>query len=499
MDELLEFLRVRHKVLENSQFDRTFDRSDRPQPNKRAIETNRSTFACPTSKLACHIRKEPHYTYQCPKLTKVAVEQRYEVVKQSGLCGNCLRPNHTAKQCIVGTCKQCKAKQHTLLRRETNTNQQTDRANVVSLTTTTPFEVILSTAIVEVLDKNNKPRPCRVLLDSGSQSNFLTESFATKLGLKRDHMEIPVVAINQTISQIHHMVKSRIKSRINTFSTELAFLILPQITEILPSQAIPKQQLQLPANLPLTDPAFCRPSEIDGLLGVEIFYKLLCVGQIAIANNQLTLQKTKLDRFWEIEEGPHKKLLSGEESACEQHYQQHTTRDPSSGQYTVRLPFKENPTSLDDSHSIALRRFYSLEPSLAKNPENRVKYTEFMKEYHLLGHMSKLDSSRGRPTIRDDLYSILLRFRCHSYVLTADIEKMYRQIVVHPQDRKYQRILWRDNPQAPIDTYELNTVTYGTSAAPFLAIQSLQQLAKGESNCLEPQPYCGKIFMSMTC
>ncbi|XP_046965871.1 uncharacterized protein LOC124534205 [Vanessa cardui] len=53
---------------------------------------------------------------------------------------------------------------------------------------------------------------------------------------------------------------------------------------------------------------------------------------------------------------------------------------------------------------------------------------------------------------------------------------MYRTIVVHPNDRHLQQIVWRDNPLSPIQTYQLNTVTYGTASAPFLATRCLRQL-----------------------
>jgi hypothetical protein len=38
------------------------------------------------------------------------------------------------------------------------------------------------------------------------------------------------------------------------------------------------------------------------------------------------------------------------------------------------------------------------------------------------------------PTIQQDLYSIVLRIRTHQVCFTADIAKMYRQVVIHPQD-----------------------------------------------------------------
>lgn len=34
------------------------------------------------------------------------------------------------------------------------------------------------------------------------------------------------------------------------------------------------------------------------------------------------------------------------------------------------------------------------------------------------------------PTIQQELFDILLRFRTYRYVLSADIEKMYRQVLI---------------------------------------------------------------------
>jgi hypothetical protein len=45
------------------------------------------------------------------------------------------------------------------------------------------------------------------------------------------------------------------------------------------------------------------------------------------------------------------------------------------------------------------------------------------------------------PTIQQDLYSIVLRFRTHQVCFIAYIAKMYRQVVIHPQDRDLQIIL----------------------------------------------------------
>lgn len=81
------------------------------------------------------------------------------------------------------------------------------------------------------------------------------------------------------------------------------------------------------------------------------------------------------------------------------------------------------------------------------------------------------------PTLQNNLLSILLRFRQHKYVVAGDIEKMYRQVDLNPNQRALQRILWRDNVNENLNTFELNTITYGTTAASFLAIRCLFQLA----------------------
>jgi len=91
--------------------------------------------------------------------------------------------------------------------------------------------------------------------------------------------------------------------------------------------------------------------------------------------------------------------------------------------------------------------------------------------------MSLNDILQVGPTVQQDLYSIILQFRTHQVCFTADTAKMYRQIVVHPEDRDLQRILWRYSSEEPIKEYKLTTVTYGTSSAPFLATCCPRKLA----------------------
>lgn len=58
---------------------------------------------------------------------------------------------------------------------------------------------------------------------------------------------------------------------------------------------------------------------------------------------------------------------------------------------------------------------------------------------------------------------------------------MYRQFLLKKEDRKFHRILWR-NLEGNIQTYELNTVTFGITPASYLATRCLQQLAVDEGH-----------------
>ncbi|XP_076649869.1 uncharacterized protein LOC143357342 [Halictus rubicundus] len=234
-----------------------------------------------------------------------------------------------------------------------------------------------------------------------------------------------------------------------------------------------------------------------------------------------------LRRFWEIEEIPAISPYTDEEQECENHFRTTHKRD-SSGRYMVRLPFKRNPPiDIGHSYRIADRMLSKLERRLQSKPKLYAEYDDFLREYLRLGHMRKVPpsqyddphavyiphhaviressvtthlrvvfnasspTSNGTslndhlfigPKLHTDLPAIILRCRQYRYLLTSDITKMYRQILVDPQDADYQRILWRSSPSDPIDRYQLLTVTYGTAPAPFLALRVLKQLIEDEGS-----------------
>lgn len=240
-------------------------------------------------------------------------------------------------------------------------------------------------------------------------------------------------------------------------------------------------------------------------------------------DNNIQVQET-LKRFWELEEVSNKPIFSNEETACEQHFKDTTIRDES-GRFIVSLPLKKPAESLGESLTLAKKRFFHLEKKLNCNSNYRALYVNFIEEYISLGHMKRVGTieqiintsnnisyflphhgvfkenslttklrvvfdgsaptSNGisvnnilmaGPPLQDDLISILLRFRIHPYVVCADIEKMYRQVLIRKEHQPLQRILWRTHQNEPLAVYDLTTVTYGMKSSSYLAIKCLHTL-----------------------
>lgn len=189
------------------------------------------------------------------------------------------------------------------------------------------------------------------------------------------------------------------------------------------------------------------------------------------------------------------------------------------GRYTIRLPFREANKRLGDSRAVALKRLLTLERRFSVDDVLKNEYTRIIDEYLKLNYISivehfdddgyymphhavikessnttkvrivfdasaktgnkiSLNDILGMvgPTIQNKLFAHLIRLRTYRFVISADIEKMYLQVVLHQDDRYFQRILWRKNDK--IQTLQFNTLTFGVSSSPILAI--LYKLADDE-------------------
>uniref|UniRef100_A0A6P7G8E0 Uncharacterized protein LOC114335132 n=1 Tax=Diabrotica virgifera virgifera TaxID=50390 RepID=A0A6P7G8E0_DIAVI len=312
----------------------------------------------------CAFCKQNHYIRNCSEFLKLSPAERHTNAKRLKLCVNCLRSGHVNTVCRLSNCRRCNGRHNTLLhiqrnenengRRETNTPENSN----VSFTCSnfSRENVLLATALVQVTDKFNKSHTVRALLDSGSQSSFISSKLCDILNLETESIDMVVVGINSSKSQIKKKCEISVEALHSAYSVKLSCLIINEITGIQPTTVIDVNRLNIPKNIILADPEFYIPGPIELLIGANLFWKLMHVCQIRLGSDQPVLQKTsfgwimsgniaeksnvshcnlslncdiqnQLGKFWLLEECATKPAISEEETLCEQHFVEHTKRD----------------------------------------------------------------------------------------------------------------------------------------------------------------------------
>lgn len=188
------------------------------------------------------------------------------------------------------------------------------------------------------------------------------------------------------------------------YTTNVNCFIVPQITQLIPTKLINRNAFEIPPHIHLADPSFSEPSEVQMLLGADLFWEVLSSNQISLGKHQPTLVGTKLgwlvsgsiqvpipnkkrqntvhchfsnieldqklnyffdnDGFSNIEKTYDK---SKSDSECERIFNSTTTRHPD-GKFIVTVPLKESPEVLGNSKEQALVRFHSLERKFKRDP-----------------------------------------------------------------------------------------------------------------------------------
>ncbi|XP_058809915.1 uncharacterized protein LOC131675086 [Phymastichus coffea] len=228
-----------------------------------------------------------------------------------------------------------------------------------------------------------------------------------------------------------------------------------------------------------------------------------------------------VQKFWSLEKVLQARRISAADVECEAAFARGCSRDPT-GRYTVALPLRpERVALLGESLSQARSALASMHRRMQRDQELSGRYHEFMAEYENLGHMRRLTAEeltahqgpavyiphhgiwqhhdRGRklrvvfnasrptssgyslndalhagPKLQGHVATGLTRWRLHRYAFCADIQMMFRQIRVRPEDVHLQRVLWSQDADSPAHHYALQTITYGEACAPYLALRTIR-------------------------
>ncbi|KAL0809214.1 hypothetical protein ABMA28_011436 [Loxostege sticticalis] len=410
LDDFYSFLRQRATVLETINAGRSHDshRSERRLSRSKSFISS----SCDSSSVTdqCVTCKQNHKLYQCTKFKSLPIDQRIQTVSQSHLCVNCLRGGHQSYQCRLGGCKICKRKHNTLLHKpniiqsnqnnlnpinknneqaknttqseqntsainvstSSNSATQTNPSTTITLSAVATNQALLSTALVQVINNDNI-HILRAILDSGSQSSFITEKAQQLIGCnKQKHSCQHISGIGNNTFSVKEHCDLQINSLHSDFSISVRCYILPLITDSVPQLSINIQSLGIPNYINLADPQFYQPDDIDLLLGADVFWDLVGTNRLNLGFQKPILQETQLgwivagpighkyykncsnkiscnfsqevreqlSRFWEIEEIPKDNKLELQDNYCEKLFAETTRRD-SNGRFCVQIPLKE--------------------------------------------------------------------------------------------------------------------------------------------------------------
>ena len=230
-------------------------------------------------------------------------------------------------------------------------------------------------------------------------------------------------------------------------------------------------------------------------------------------------------QFWETENpllvaSPY----NSEEMEALQDYEKNHRYVSEEKRYEVKLPRKQEVRPLGEIKNQSLQRYYQNEHS-QKRKKTYPQYQAVVQEYLDLGHArlctseemllptpftyflpmhgvvkdssttTKLrvvfdgsattnsgwslnDTLIAGPMLHPKLGDIIIKFRTYKFTLSGDISKMFREILLAPEDRQLHRFWWRPTMDEEVKAYCMNRVTFGVTCSPFLATRTLQQAAE---------------------
>lgn len=405
----------------------------------------------------CGFCQGKHFINRCFKFLKLTVGDRKKFVDKLNLCVLCLSSGHSVANCKqTFLCRLCQQKHHTLLHVDTvpaSTNNlivsnrnieaeqlanhmavptpATDCLHLVDSVPVVPQQTLnlytateeklelslLPTALCYIIDNSGEVHSCRILFDSGSQKNYITEEFVSKLDCVKTSVKFTVSGVGGNATPVSSKINLQISSRDFTHKFKSDFCVLKKITECLPNTNFSKKLIRWPGSVNLADPNFNVSRKVDAILGINDFCLCLRDGQVDLGTDlpgllnttfgwifcgNLVLTRAQLvkmpetsvcqflqedlTKFWTMEELPSQHVMSNSDAVCEQLYVESVSRD-STGRYEVDLPVKRDMLpKLGNSFNMALRCLLSLEKKFQSNQDLFNKYSDFVHEFVKLGH-----------------------------------------------------------------------------------------------------------------
>ncbi|KMQ84307.1 bel12-ag transposon polyprotein [Lasius niger] len=389
----------------------------------------------------CALCNEKHSVMMCAKFKAKSANERKSFVEVNKLCYNCLS-NHSVAKCQSSkNCWTCKARHHSML----HDAYVTPKTNEVSSLSTVNLAeerkaMLLATARVLVADRFGELHTIRALIKDRRCHSSLRRSYSSCVFVG---LTPPYPSLGSEVSCPELLASN----------DPVDLLLGAEICSIIFEDGIRKSGVQAPIAQKTTLGWI-----LSGGCGVTSNHTLRGSFQCTVNHELAHLVR----RFLEQEElPPAPAALTPEENRCEIFVRTHERT--ANGRYQVRLPFTATSSNLAETRKPAERLLISMERKGVQDPQfaNNEKTRCYLPHHGVLRDSSTTTKlrvvfngsqrTRSGESLNNQLLvganllpsfaDVLLRWRWHRYAIVADIEKMYRQILIHPNDRDFQRVL----------------------------------------------------------
>ncbi|XP_078344112.1 uncharacterized protein LOC144629777 [Oculina patagonica] len=205
-----------------------------------------------------------------------------------------------------------------------------------------------------------------------------------------------------------------------------------------------------------------------------------------------------------------------------------------SGHYQIALPWRQHPPYLPDNRALAEQRLYLLKKKFLRDQEFFGRYKGTINDYITKGYAQRVPkdelSADGKPLwylphhavfhpqkpeklrvvfdcatryrgtslndqllhgpdLTNNLFGVLVRFRQESIALSSDIEAMFHQVNVDPNDFDALRFLWwpEDDLSKQPAEYRMVVHLFGSTSSPSCASFGLRRTAQDNAREFPPE------------
>ena len=501
----------------------------------------------------CIFCENYHHSSRCEKYSTLAARKKR--ITDMNKCTRCLKSSHLVENCTtsMSNCFLCDQDHH-LFYCENNKSQDSAQISVAVQKGETNIATVVPTATINIYTDIGMQK-IRCLFDQCAQKTLITREIAQNFGLTPSgQVRLSISGLYSTEKRIYDVVRILIKANCGDILIDAVVVdTLPESIRINRiGQVVNKLKLK---NKDLADPNIEGDiiDNIKFLIGADHYYKFfitedtddvkllntkvgkvisgayninsipeidsavcdsVLISRIAVQNNVPDINDTEIvTNLWDLDYiGISDSKLSFEDDIAIKNFE--SSIEFTDDRYVVRLPWKNNHSSLPNNFKQCIGRLKSTLNSLSRVEGNTELYDSIIKDQlkqgfiehvpkgpnidcHYLPHHAVVKDSAttpirivhdcsakasvftpslndcllSGPNLTEELVSSLLKFKTNEFAFVADISRAFLRVGLNVSDRDYTRFIWYKNPTKPelgFDIYRFRSVLFGSKSSSFL-------------------------------